>query len=511
MNDWTHGYIAEIGYTYGYYGELNPSRAALPLLYSGYAAPRIATACELGFGQGVSVNLHAAGSTTQWHATDFNPQHALFAQSLATVSGASAHLFDQAFADFCARADLPDFDFIGIHGIWSWISQENRSVIVDFIHRKLKLGGVLYISYNCMPGWAATVPMRNLFAEYAETMGAPGAGIVTKVDAALKFADELLATDPAFFRANPQQAERIGKIKEQNRQYLAHEYFNKDWQPMSFSDMHKWLAPAKLAFVGSANYLDHVDSINLSAEQQKFLAGIENAVLKETVRDFMINQQFRRDYWVKGARKLPVLEQGEALREQKVVLLTPKPDVNFEVGGARVKASLSAAIYQPILDILGDHQPHTLAQIEEAVRNRNISFPQLAQAILILCGKGNVSPAQEDSVVETAQSTANRLNTHLMQKARGSADVGYLASPVTGGGYSLSRVQLLFLLALDQGETQARDCAAVAWQLLARQGQKLVKQGKTLETAEENLAELTEQASEFIEKRVPILKALRIR
>jgi len=43
---------------------------------------------------------------------------------------------------------LPDFDYIGLHGIWSWISDENRQVIVDFIRKKLKVGGVLYISYN---------------------------------------------------------------------------------------------------------------------------------------------------------------------------------------------------------------------------------------------------------------------------------------------------------------------------------------------------------------------------
>jgi hypothetical protein len=26
MNDWTAGYVADIGYTYGYYTELNPLR-----------------------------------------------------------------------------------------------------------------------------------------------------------------------------------------------------------------------------------------------------------------------------------------------------------------------------------------------------------------------------------------------------------------------------------------------------------------------------------------------------
>jgi SAM-dependent methyltransferase len=66
-------------------------------------------------------------------------------------------LFDESFAEFASR-DLPEFDYIGLHGIWSWISDENRAVIVDFIRRKLKVGGVLYISYNTLPGWAPLPP-----------------------------------------------------------------------------------------------------------------------------------------------------------------------------------------------------------------------------------------------------------------------------------------------------------------------------------------------------------------
>ena len=144
MSDWTAGYVADIGYTYGYYTELNPLRARLAFLNSGLACPNFGTACELGFGQGLSANLHAAASATQWYGTDFNPAQAGFAQELASAAGTSARLFDEAFADFCARPDLPDFDTIGLHGIWSWISDANRAVIVDFVRRKLKVGGVVF-------------------------------------------------------------------------------------------------------------------------------------------------------------------------------------------------------------------------------------------------------------------------------------------------------------------------------------------------------------------------------
>jgi SAM-dependent methyltransferase len=154
MPDWSAGYVADIGYTYGTYPELNPQRVRLAFLVAGLVPPKVGNACELGFGQGMSVNVHAAASSTAWYGTDFNPAQAGFAQELAAASGTSARLYDESFAEFCGRDDLPDFDFIGLHGIFSWISDENRAIIVDFVRRKLKVGGVLYISYNTQAGWA---------------------------------------------------------------------------------------------------------------------------------------------------------------------------------------------------------------------------------------------------------------------------------------------------------------------------------------------------------------------
>src|SRR5437660_12614194 len=89
VSDWTEGYVSEIGYTYGYYGELNPQRIAVPFLNVGLVPPKVATACELGFGQGVSINIHAAASDVSWWGTDFNPGHAAFAKSLAETAGSS--------------------------------------------------------------------------------------------------------------------------------------------------------------------------------------------------------------------------------------------------------------------------------------------------------------------------------------------------------------------------------------------------------------------------------------
>ena len=338
MSDWTAGYVADIGYTYGYYQDLNPLRARLAFLAAGLRPPVDAGShCELGFGQGMSANIHAAASSSAWYANDFNPAQASFAQEVAAVSGANVHLTDESFADFCTRDDLPDFDSIGLHGIWSWINDENRAVIVDFIKRKLKVGGVLYISYNTQPGWAAMAPMRDLLTEHSDVMGVPGVGIAARIEGALAFADKLMATNAAYFRSNPGVAERLARMKKQDRSYLAHEYFNRDWLPMPFSKMAQWLEPAKINFACSADYLSHLNAINFTPEQATLINEIPDRMFKETVRDFIVNQPFRKDYWVKGVRTLSALEQARAYRAQKIMLAVDRASVSLKSTAPLVK------------------------------------------------------------------------------------------------------------------------------------------------------------------------------
>jgi SAM-dependent methyltransferase len=509
MTDWTSGYVADIGYTYGYYLELNPQRVKLAFLNAGLVAPEIGTACELGFGQGLSANMHAAASVCSWHGTDFNPAQAGFAQELAFVSGANAHLYDEAFDEF-AKRELPEFDYIGLHGIWSWISNENRQVIVEFIRRKLKVGGVLYISYNTLPGWGTFAPMRHLMTEHAQVIGADGVGIVSRIEGALDFTEKLLATNPAISRVNPQINEKIKHIKGQNRHYLAHEYFNRDWHPMHFATMAKWMETAKLTYACSAHYLDHINALNLTAEQQTFLNEIHDPMFKETVRDFLVNQQFRRDYWVKGARTLTPLDQAERLREQRFVMVANRADVTLKISGALGEAGLTEGIYAPLLDLMADYNIRTLEQIELALKGKGITFAQLVQSVFVLCGNSTLSAVQEEAVISKSKPYTDKLNGYLINKARSSNDISYLVSPITGGGVLVGRFQQLFLLAKQNGKQSPEDNAHFVTQIFASQGQKIAKEDKPLETAEEQLSELTKQAHEFEMTRFPILRALLI-
>jgi hypothetical protein len=510
MSNWTSGYIADIEYTCGYYNELNPTRINLAVLNAGYFPPSNGVHCELGYGQGLSVNIHAAASGSTWFANDFNPSQAAFAKSLASASGADANLTDESFADFCNRTDLPDFDSIGVHGIWSWISDANRSIIVEFVRRKLKVGGSLYISYNTLPGWASFAPMRHLLTEHASVLGSAGIGVVNRVNGALEFAQKLLDTNPRYARSNPSVVDRLKKVAEQNRQYLAHEYFNKDWQPMHFATMNKCLSDAKITYLCSAHYLDHIDTINLTQEQQIILNEIIDPSFKESVRDFIVNQQFRRDYWIKGQRRLSIIQQSEQIKKHRVILTSSIEDVSLKITGSLGEANLSEAIYFPVLDLMKDYKIRSIEEVAADVKAKGILFPQVVQAVIVLIGAGHMASAQTDEQMAKAKKFKTNLNETLMDMARFRTDISYLASPVTGGGIAVNRFEQLFLLAIGQGKKLPNEWAQATWVTLASQNQRLIKDGKVVKSEEENLQALTKQAQDFSSKRLHLLVALGI-
>ena len=510
MTDWTSGYVADIGYTYGYYNELLPQRMRMAFLDRGLAVPTLANACELGFGQGVSANIHAAASGTQWWGTDFNPSQAQFAQELAAASGAGARLFDQSFEEFCGRDDLPDFDFIGMHGLWTWVSDDNRRCIVDFIRRKLRPGGVVYVSYNTFPGWAQMAPVRHLLARHSEMTGRDSDTRVQRVGAALDFAEALLALKPGFARVNTQVADRFARLRKMDRSYLAHEYFNRDWAPMHFLEMADWLRGAKLDFACSAHYFDLVEPVNFTPEQQEFLRGVPDRMLREAVRDFLVNQQFRRDYWVKGGRTLPNPDKLAQTQAARLLLVTRRDAVGLKVQTPLGEAALNEDVYVPVLEAMAAQQPMTVAQVERAVARRKVNRSQLMQALIILMGKGDVQLVQGDEETARAKPHCEKLNRHLVGLARFSGDVTHLASPVTGGGFPVQRFHQLFLAARAGGAEGAEALADGAWEALKSVQQLIVHDGRTLEGEEESRAHLKEQAARFLADTLPTLQALQV-
>lgn len=513
MSSWTEGYVEGLDYVHVYTPEFNPMRVGPNFLYAGVVAPKIRRVCELGFGQGWSANIYAAASTIEWFGTDFNPAQASYAQEVAAASGAAATFVGQSFAEFCSRSDLPDFDYIVLHGVWSWTNDENRALIVDFIRRKLTVGGVLYVSYNTPPGDAAFMPIREVLIEHAEWMGAPAHDMTGRIDGALSFADELIAACPDYAKANPQIVERLEKMKGKGHSYVAHEYFNRDWAPMSFARMTEWLEPAKLSYACSANFSRMLDEWNLSPEQQALLARISDTKFRETVRDVMLGTRFRRDYWVKGLRRLTLSDRLDRLRRLPVIFNRPRSLAAVKATALKGIFEPPSSIGNPILDAIADYQPRTLGQIEQAVKGAGIDFTNVLQATMTMIETGDLSSVQSADVVEAARKQTDRLNAFHTEQLRYRVGLSALASPVTGGGIlEAGRALQFFWHAVRQGKIRPADVASHAAQMLRMDDVAVPEEDKLLVLLQslEQHPSAMQAVTFFTETTVPLFKALQI-
>jgi SAM-dependent methyltransferase len=325
--------------------------------------------CELGFGQGVSMAIHAAANSGRYVGTDFNPAHAVHARDLAAHSGTDVRLYDDSFAQLLARDDLSPFDSISLHGVWSWVNEDNRRVILDLALRHLKPGGSFYVSYNCLPGWAAAHPLRQVLALHDRYAGAlPGAE--QRVGAALRFADSLLAANPLYARLTQDLAVRLEGLKSQPANYVAHEYLNQAWHCAWFTEVADVLAGAKLDFAATAQPLDVLDAINLTPDGIAFLRGIEHPILREQMRDYFVNRQFRKDIYVRGVRRLAPGEQREQTLATRIVLLRPLDAIPMALTGPQGEAMLHEPTFGPLLAALAaqDYEPKSLAELVRAGR-----------------------------------------------------------------------------------------------------------------------------------------------
>lgn len=516
MTDWSEGYVTEIDYTYGYYKEMAPVAIRFALHAAGYEAPPLEkfTYCELGFGQGAGLNLLAAAYPHgDFWGTDFNPAHAAGAENIARACGlANLHAFDDNFEQFTQR-DLPKFDYITLHGIWSWVSAQNRQQIVEFISRHLKVGGAVYISYNTLPGWTHALPMRGLLSQFVEHQAAPADPFAARFENAMKLLTELNDIPGSYFKQTPQLAERIKHLQTQNKNYLVHEYLNQHWTPMFFSQAVDELQSAKVTFAAHANPLNCVDALNHSKELQAALDRIANPIFKELVRDYGINQTFRRDIYVRGPRKLGREEHGATLLDTQFALTTARANCSMTLKTQVGEAQLQPAIYQPLLDAFATGPRSGRSLLDHPALSEAGGTNRLVQALVVMVGAGYLHPCVPQAISQPAQASVARFNSYIMTRSARTpeGELMFLASPLLGSGLAQSRVTQLILRAMQQqpkADTSA--LARTVWSVLRIYGQSLRKDGVTLEGEEANLAELSERITEWQASEWPMLKHLKM-
>lgn len=501
---WAEGYVVDIGYTHGYYRELAPASLRFVTLLGGLQAAdadQPFTYCELGCGNGHSSVLHAAANPQgRFVGIDFNPTHIHNAQRLARECGVeNVRFLEKSFAELL-DAELPDADIVALHGVWSWISGEHRRQIVEFIRRRLKPGGIAYLSYNCLPGLGQVAPLQRLLVEHTEL----GAGErVDRIRRALDFAARLERAGAVYFRASPLAKARLDSIAGQDPRYLAHEYFNANWSLFYHADVARDMAAAKLGFAGSADYLDNFSQFVLNPEMTKIVAEIGDRTMAETIKDFARNQVFRRDVYTRGAPKAGARDLEALLGRTRFALARPRAGCKLTGATPAGEVTLQEEAYAPVLDALA-RGPMTFDELARAPETARLDRSRLRQAVFGMAALRNLLPALPSAGEDERREATARFNQAALRNPLPGSATTMLASPVLGAGVALSFVDRI-LMAAEGDQTAA---IARVKQALAASGQQRMKDDKRVASTEETHAEVEEKARFFFRELLPYYRQL---
>ena len=508
---WDEGYVTDVAYVSSFYREITPAWLTTASLVLGQRAADLDqpfSYADFGCGNGFTTLVVAATcpQAAVW-GFDFNPAHIEFASRLAAQAGLrNVRFVETSFAEL-ARLDLPDFDFIVAHGVLSWISQKNRRHLLGTVAKRLKPGGLVYLSYNVTAGWAAMVPLRRLMRML--TLASPERTDLA-VSGALEVVNRLKDAGALFFPAHPQLEKWLADLGGLDDRYIAHEYLNEDWHPLSFADVASEMHEAKCDYIGSATLAENIDTISVPAGVSLMLAETHDPVLREMLRDIGGAQSFRRDLYRKGVAPMPGPEQQMRLHALTIASLGVKMPEDGPIFTAPIgDVTGRPEIYQPLMDMLESGQ----VSVEQAMQSPAFAshpWVELLQAFSLLIAGGYAHPVLPPSGTDARRSICRRLNLAIAQTNAHAADLPQLVSPVIGSAVGGDILETLIAgVLLNDG--WHGDEAALTTELLSvlgRTGRSVRRDGQPITDPADRARVVGEAVAAFLGKRLPVLRNL---
>lgn len=201
--------------------------------------------------------------------------------------------------------DFGTFDYIIVHGIWSWVPDSVKDKILSICNRNLSNRGIAYVSYNTYPGWKRLEQMRDIML-YSEKQckyqSLQERTAYTKN--VLKLIGETMNMDQRSQEQSGYKIDNINRVLQANDYYVGHEYLETFNDPVYVSEFIERAEHQGCVYIGDKSieksfitWLDDkvVDNIKALANG--------NHKDKEQYYDFVYDTQFRMSLLTKACNK----------------------------------------------------------------------------------------------------------------------------------------------------------------------------------------------------------------
>jgi len=207
-----------------------------------------------------------------------------------------------------------EFDFIVAHGVFSWVPETVRAHMFGVCARQLAPNGVVFISYNTLPGWHTLGMLRELIRFHT----APIADARTKIAQARAIADLLLAGMSATGRADPLLESYVTALRTHRDDYVMHEYLEETNDAVYFHDFVARAQAHGLQYLADADFGTMLAS-NVPPPIAQLLGRLPGGVVRqEQYMDFLRTRTFRQSLLVRAHLAVDRKVAPERLRPLQV-------------------------------------------------------------------------------------------------------------------------------------------------------------------------------------------------
>ncbi len=451
------GYVTDVAYPRAFVPQITPPMLRLVAALNGHSPPPEDDFdyCELGSATGDTLaTIAAASPAARFVGVDLNPEHVVRARDRARRGEVqNVRFLERDFEDLDRAGEdpLPMFDFIVAHGIWSWVSARKRDAVLAFARAHLKPGGLFYVSYNALPGWAAIEPLRRLMLEHGGGPGGSRRGTLDRARDGVQLAQRLADSGAAYFANHPTAKSMLALMQQGGLPYVVHEYFHADWQPMYVGDVARSLAATGLTFLGQLPLYANIRQLAIPPSLRKIAETVPDRIALEGLKDFATNELFRSDVYVSGKLTRSVSEVQYYFEGTPFGTLTPLAHVRREARLPYYTVEYGEPVYESILAVIAER---CATAMELAL------LPELAQAGQLRIGDclqnlvlgGQVVPMRAASSRGRAPGgpgearryrVLGRYNELVLDEGLAQEGPLVLASPVTRSGVQVSLLEAL--------------------------------------------------------------------
>jgi SAM-dependent methyltransferase len=187
-------------------------------------------------------------------------------------------------------AALGRFDYILVHGVYSWVPQPVRERILALFGELLAPQGIAYVSYNALPGCRLRDLARDVMLYETREIDDPVEKVRAARAAIKRFAE---ATDAETFYGAALR-ERMKQLEEIPDNVLYHDDLNPGARAFALHEVLAAAEPHGLQFLAEASFPNNFGGARGPAQQILNAIPIDEPVRQEQSLDLLIGRSFRQ-------------------------------------------------------------------------------------------------------------------------------------------------------------------------------------------------------------------------